>query len=64
MISNELEWIVPVCKRIEYYRLSLKCMECAQTVLTLCDKDHLDLTRDFITILALVEKVRTIMYRI
>ena len=62
MISKESEWIVPACKRIEHYRLCLKCMECAQTVLTLCDEDHLDLTGDFITIHALVEKVRTIMY--
>ena len=62
MISNGTEWTVAACKRIEHYRLCLKCMECAQTVLTLCDEDHLDLTGDFITIHALVEKVRTIMY--
>ena len=64
MISKESEWIVPACKSIEHFRLSLKCMECAETVLTLCDEDHLNLTGDFITIHALVEKVRTTMYNV
>ena len=57
MISFETEWIETVCKQIEHYRLCLKCKECAQVVLTLCDEDHLNLTGDFNSIHVLIKKV-------
>ena len=57
IVSSDLEWIATVYKRIQHYRLSL---ECAQAVLTLCDKDHLNLTRIFYSIHGFIEKVRII----
>ena len=51
------KWIETVFKQIEHHRLCLKCKECAQTVLTLCDEDHLNLTGDFNSLHVLIEKV-------
>ena len=50
-------WIQTVCKQIENYRLSQKCIECAKALIILCDEDHLNLNGDFISILVLGKKV-------
>ena len=42
-ISLDMSWIQTVCKLIEHYRLSKKCIECAKALLTLCDENHLKL---------------------
>ena len=56
-ISSDVCWIQTVCKQIENYRLSQNCIECAKALIILCDKDHLNLTGDFTSILVLGKKV-------
>ena len=43
--SSNREWIHTLCSQIKHYRLSLKCIECAQAIFSLRDK--LDLKGDF-----------------
>ena len=56
-LSSNTSWIQTVCKKIKYYRISQKCIKCAEALLILRNKDHLNLTGDFSSIPFLGEKV-------
>ena len=54
MCSNET-WIDTVCKQVEHYNVSLKCIKCAKALLTL--RDNLKLKGDFSSIQVLGDEV-------
>lgn len=57
--SSSREWIDTVCRQIKHYRLSLKCIKCAQAIFSLRDK--LELNGDFSCIKVLGDEVTILL---
>ena len=54
-VPSDTDWIIPVCEKINHFRLSLKCTECAEAILRL--QSCLKLTGDFCLIKHLATQV-------
>ena len=53
--TSDKQWIDIVSKQVEHYKISFRCVECAQQLLSLCDK--LELKGDFSCLQVVGDKV-------